>query len=133
MPLAQLIDPMHTTVCELTERWRISRELAQALVHIARNLPFGVQIISGHRTEEEQENLREEGRPAAPPGRSTHTSCPATGADLRLTIPPANQVKIELGRVARLAGLRWGGGSPIDPDTGIPSDWNHFDLGPRQP
>lgn len=131
--LPQLIDPLDTTACTLMERWLISRELAEALIHCARNLPFGVQIISGHRSEEEQEALRREGRPTAPPGRSTHTSCPATGADVMSTIPPANQVKIELGRVARLAGLRWGGGSPVDEDTGIPLDWNHLDLGPRAP
>jgi hypothetical protein len=132
--IPELIEPMaEGTVCHLVEKWRISRELAESLVYLARNLPFGLQIISGYRSEEEQEKLREEGRPTAPPGRSTHTSCPATGADLMPVAHPADQIKLEMGRVARLAGLRWGGGSPIHEKTGIPSDWNHFDLGPRAP
>lgn len=32
---------------------------------------------------------------------------------------------------ATLTGLRVGGGSAVDPGTGIPSDWNHVDTGAR--
>lgn len=132
MPLFQLIEPYQDgMVCSLVERWRVDRELASRLVHLARITPFGLQIISGFRTKEEQEALKAQGRPTAPDHLSTHRSCPATGADLLPTIAATNTEKAELGKNARLAGLRWGGGSPIDPNTGIPSDWNHFDLGPR--
>lgn len=44
---------------------------------------------------------------------------------------PVNQYKVELGVAAVENGLRWGGGSPRDPETGIPRDWNHVDTGPR--
>lgn len=40
------------------------------------------------------------------------------------------QSRVQFGLAANLAGLRWGGGSTVD-DTGVPSDWNHLDLGPR--
>lgn len=41
-----------------------------------------------------------------------------------------NSVKARLGAEATHVGFRWGGGSPVDPETGIPSDWNHLDGGP---
>lgn len=62
---------------------------------------------------------------------SNHTSCPATAIDVSIGFAPTNVLKATLGRVGILAGLRWGGGSPVDRQTGIPSDWNHFDIGPR--
>jgi len=96
-------------------------------------IPFPIQIISGYRTAEQQEQLKREGARTAPDELSTHRSCPATGADLWPEVTPTNPVKATLGTNARLVGLRWGGGSDVDPQTGIPSDWNHFDLGPRQP
>ncbi len=87
--------------------------------------------ISGFRTKAEQEALRARGRPAAPDELSTHRTCPATGADLRMNGLPTTPLKKAFGEAAILSGLRWGGGSSRDPDTGIPSDWNHVDLGPR--
>jgi len=90
-----------------------------------------VSIISGERTVREQDALRRSGRPTADNDKSTHLDCPATGSDLMPQIAVTNVVKARLGAEMVLAGLRWGGGSPVDPETGIPADWNHFDLGPR--
>lgn len=111
-------------------------ELAGRLQQMAADLTLGgddltVSIISGYRTPEQQEALRQAGRPAAHPDRSTHLACPATGADLRLSVTPTTAIKARFGQAAIRAGLRWGGGSPVD-DNGIPSDWNHVDLGPRR-
>lgn len=118
-------------VVALAEQWTISCELAVRLHLLAQRLPFGVSIISGYRTVEEQEELRRAGRPTAANELSTHLSCPATGADLKVDVAVTNVVKATLGRAAVEVGLRWGGGSSIDPQTGIPSDWNHVDLGRR--
>lgn len=128
-------------VCDFSQRWRISLDLALRLVVLSDRLPWGVQIISGHRTNREQDELRRQGRPTAPNSLSTHTACPASGADLQLVgITPTEFVKAQFGRAvmetnmygARNAPLlRWGGGGAYDPDTGIPDDWNHVDLGPR--
>lgn len=112
-------------------RWRISCELARRLLVMSARVPFGLYIISGWRSIEDQLRLARAGRPAADPDISTHTSCPATGADLETDIAVVPSVKAAFGRAAVEAGLRWGGGSPVDPETGIPSDWNHVDLGPR--
>lgn len=129
--IAQTIDPERLGMaCELSEKWRISHLLAERLVKLASHLPFQLQIISGWRSLEKQQELINEGK-GAPLDRSTHVTCPATGADVWPTVQVAGQIKMELGRQARLAGLRWGGGSAVDPETGIPSDWNHLDLGPR--
>ena len=92
-----------------------------------------IQVISGFRTDRKQRDLGRRGRPAAPINISTHTSCPATGMDLRIVGIPVRVEKHILGRIAVFNGLRWGGGSPINPETLLPSDWNHFDLGPRRP
>lgn len=123
-----------TDVCQLVEVATISEELAARLLELAKIFydgRVGLSIISGYRSPEHQLALRAEGRPAADPDLSTHCSCPATGADLWPDVAPTGDVKGELGRAAYLARLRWGGGSPVDPQTGIPSDWNHVDLGPR--
>lgn len=117
-------------VCDLSQRWMIDVSLAARLARLASLLPFPISIISGYRTPEAQRLLEKEGK-GAPVDVSTHTSCPATGADLWPGVEPNNQVKIVFGSQVRVAGMRWGGGSPVDPDTGIPSDWNHVDLGPR--
>jgi len=117
--------------CDVAMRWGISYELSERLSQGADRLEFPVAIISGLRTAAQQEALRRGGRPTAPPAVSTHLSCPASGADLMPQIAVTNVVKARLGTEMTLAGLRWGGGSSPDPDTGIPSDWNHFDLGPR--
>lgn len=119
--------------CGLSTRWRLAPDLAMRLVRMAARAPFPIQIISGYRSPEKQRALTQEGRPTAPVGRSTHTSCPSTGADVWPGIAVSRVVQAQLGEAGTIAGLRWGGGSPIAPDTGIPSDWNHFDLGPRRP
>jgi len=132
MPVPEKISPLTTPqgVCDLAGRWILSEELALRLVMMAGWLPFGIAIISGFRTREQQLQLKEEGRPAADPDVSTHCSCPATGADLRIDgIDPGAYEKAVFGEAAIKAGLRWGGGSPLV--DGIPSDWNHVDLGPR--
>lgn len=118
--------------CGLSKRWLLDPTLAQRLVQMAARAPFPVQIISGYRSPEKQRALAAEGRPAAPVDRSTHTSCPATGADVWPGIAVTRVVQAQLGEAAVVAGLRWGGGSPVSPTTGIPSDWNHVDMGPRR-
>lgn len=127
--IPQLIEPT-TDPCAIALTWKISLELAYALVNMASRLEFGIQIISGWRSRELQEQLIREGK-GAPVDVSTHTSCPATGADLLPTIAVTNVVKARFGEAATITGLRWGGGSAPDPETGIPEDWNHVDLGPR--
>lgn len=89
----------------------------------------GLRVISGFRTLEEQLELERQGRPAADPDKSTHLTCPATGADLELPLAPDDGLKWEFGTGVTFAGLRWGGGSRLE--RGIPLDWNHVDLGPR--
>jgi hypothetical protein len=126
-----MVDP-----CVLVSSWGISYELAVKVAAVLEQaeLELGrtARIISGFRTCEKQMELAAAGRPAVACGVSTHTSCPATGVDLSIGALPTNVMKATLGRIAVFHGLRWGGGSLIDPQTGIPSDWNHFDLGPRR-
>lgn len=122
--------------CEgLSSRWQIEPELATRLMRMDRFFRelagVGLQIISGYRTAEEQNTLDRDGRPAAPDHLSTHRECPATGADLQPETAATLALKGKFGAAARYAGLRWGGGSPPDRD-GLPSDWNHVDLGPRR-
>jgi len=125
--------PTDQAVCQLAARWRIAPALAYKLASMQERIPgVRLQIISGFRTRDEQVALGRAGRPTADPDVSTHTSCPATGADLRFSdLSPGNVEKAMFGEAATASGLRWGGGSPVDPATGIPSDWNHVDLGPR--
>lgn len=138
--LAQRLHPdaTHDAICATSARWGIRPELVQLLVRMAGALEFGVSITSGARTRAEQVALEEAGRPAAPFALSTHANededgCGrlATGVDLSTLVAPVPAVQARLGAEATLVGLRWGGGSPVDPSTGIPSDWNHLDLGPR--
>ena len=121
--------------CAWLDRWQITSSLGLKLMEVDANLPFRVQIISGHRTDKEQIALGRAGRPAAPVDRSTHTECPATGADLWPEVAPVVSVKALFGSAVVRAGLRWGGGSPVgsleSDEPGIPSDWNHVDEGPR--
>lgn len=128
--IPQRIDRL-TDPCDIVRRWKVEPEVAIKATRMAGFLPFGVSIISGYRSPARQEELIAEGRPAAPVGLSNHTRCPATALDFRVDIAVTDIVKAEFGRVATFVGFRWGGGSPVDPDTGIPSDWNHVDLGPR--
>lgn len=131
------ISPLWTgaKLCAFADRWRISFDLASRLVVLSGRLPWRLGILSGYRTDEEQrrELERKQGRNVAPVNRSTHTTCPATGADLFFVdMSPVDMTRARFGRAVIESGLRWGGGSRIDPATGIPSDWNHVDLGPRQ-
>jgi len=135
--VAVIADPIpvpasQNQICELATKWLIDPVLASKLVAMAQLVPFGLSIISGWRSVERQLELAKEGRPAAPPELSTHCSCPATGADLRINgLEPGPYEKTLFGEAAVKVGLRWGGGSPLD--RGIPTDWNHVDLGPRRP
>jgi len=131
MHLMETISP-ETDPCGLADRWMISQILARAIVSMTSLLPFKLRLMSGHRTEAHQDELRRQGRPTAAPGVSTHTSCPSTGADITSAIAATKDVKQLFGAAALQVGLRWGGGSPVDPDTLIPSDWQHVDLGPRR-
>lgn len=158
MPIPEPI--VGTVFCDLAARWIVDQDVmfrmqaavtfmnterAYASILRTKGIPISfddgvpVMIISGHRTVARQEELRAAGRPTAPPGRSTHTSCPATGIDLRIPghMDPTNSdtdrvLWADLGRAAERLGLRWGGGSPRD-RFGLPSDFNHFDKGPRAP
>lgn len=121
--------------CELANRWRVRPDVMELVWKSAEQLEFEtgrtVWIISGFRTAAEQRALEKAGRPAAPDQISTHRSCPATGVDVWLGPLPSNLLKVTWGRITTFNGLRWGGGSPIDPETGIPEDWNHVDRGQR--
>lgn len=121
---------------ELCSVWGLSVTLSVrlwcALAQAEAETGLSWDIISGHRSCEEQEELARQGRPAAPCHLSTHVSFPATGADVRVSSIATRSLKATWGRIVVENGMRWGGGSPVDPETGIPSDWNHVDLGPRQ-
>lgn len=124
-----------STCEELAVSWQIHPHLAARLLYmdaVFRQLVgTGLRIISGWRSMVDQERLEREGRPAARDDLSTHRSCPATGADLDVPVATVDvETKLTFGHAARAAGLRWGGGSPVN-SYGIPSDWNHVDLGPR--
>lgn len=125
----------YTDVCALASKWGISPELASRIVWMSGRIAGGLTIYSGARTEAQQNQLRSEGRPTAANNLSTHLACPATGADVRMSIGGANYIpeeKWQFGTAARIAGLRWGGSDdPTRDARGIPSDWNHLDLGRR--
>jgi len=120
--------------CAIADEWKLDRNFAQKVAHVMDDLEneLGrtVRIVSGFRTPAEQDALRREGRPTAPTNVSNHTICPSRAVDLNIGFLPTRSMKAILGRIAVMNGLRWGGGSPVD-DGGIPSDWNHLDLGPR--
>lgn len=135
MPLAERIAPdaRQRQICEFASRWLITQDLANKIYQMANRLPFGLIMISGFRTKEQQEELREEGRPVAPDEFSTHRTCPATGADLWPDAEPTDLVKATFIKAGTEVGLRVGGGSPVRRvlDVELPEDWNHVDLGPR--
>ena len=159
MPLPRAITE-ESDPCDLSREWltdvRVTVLLIVLMAALKRHPAFqgiywGLKIISGYRTLAEQEELRQQGRPTADPDKSTHLSCPATGVDLRLEdhMDPENDLGdralwIAIGETARSVGLRWGGGSApaawwgsgpnvvVNPNQQpFPSDFNHFDLGPR--
>ena len=121
--------------CDLIATWGVDPRLADivagAAAEISNSTGRTLRIISGFRTDETQRQLIADGRGAAPVGLSNHTVCPSRAVDVSIGAAPTNVQKALLGSIMVFAGLRWGGGSPVDPKTGIPSDWNHFDLGPR--
>lgn len=125
---------MTPDACWIAQEWIIHPELASRLAAMIlifeHNTGRELAVISGYRTPAAQQRLEDQGRPTAPVELSTHTICPARGADLRMEGFAAPVLKQKFGEAAILAGLRWGGGSSID-SGGIPSDWNHVDLGPR--
>lgn len=136
MPLPYTIPDHGLDVCtpqEVMQRppWLLDERLSTALLRMAQepDLPFRIMLISGYRSCEHQAQVgtlpccASSERPC-----STHTTCPATGADLWPSVAVTNAVKAHFGRAAVYAGLRWGGGSPHDSD-GFPVDWNHVDLG----
>jgi len=124
-------------LCDLVQRWLVEPETMSKVILAAQDYKaataLDVFIISGHRTKEEQTRLGRQGRPTAPDELSTHRSCLATGVDIDLGFLVQGPLKVAWGTAAVGRGLRWGGGSPIDPTTGIPSDWPHVDVGPRDP
>jgi uncharacterized protein YcbK (DUF882 family) len=121
--------------CDVAERWGVSIDTVKRVAFSAQDyaLETGgrVWIISGARTDAEQNALRRNGRPVAPNDRSTHLSCPATGMDVNLGIGPSRFQIVTWGRIAMVNGLRWGGGGRVD-EAGIPLDWQHVDRGPRR-
>ena len=121
--------------CALAARWLISEDLARRMIRAAQVMWFNtrmpVSIISGFRSAAQQRQLEDAGRPAAPEGLSTHRTCPATGADIRILAWSPNDVRASWMLFATNEGLRVGGGGPIDEGTLLPVDWNHVDLGPR--
>lgn len=125
--------PLPTTVaqiCPFASVWGISIELATKLACMQMSFPVGLVIFSGARTEAEQDALRDAGNLTADNDRSTHLARPATGADVRPNIAMDDVVAHAFGLAAVNAGMRWGGGSPMN-ERGIPSDRFHLDLGRR--
>lgn len=122
-------------LCDLVGRWNVDWRVLEKVILAAADFEFqtgrDVFIISGFRTQAEQIRLGKAGRPTAPDELSTHRSCIATGVDVDLGFVISDLMKVLWGTAVVFRGLRWGGGSPIDPLTGIPSDWNHVDGGPR--
>jgi len=124
------------SVAELQAVWKLDCRLATRIHAVFRDwlLQTGIpiEVLSGFRTDAEQIFLARAGRPAASVQVSTHTVCPATGTDVRISGIVTVDMKARFGTIAIQNGLRWGGGGPVDPITGIPLDWNHVDLGPRR-
>jgi len=127
--------------CDLAARWGVSettmRRVAQAADIYSQRTGRFVKIVSGARTEAEQNKLRRSGRPAADNDKSTHLSCPATGIDVSLGFAPSRFEIVSWGEIAMTQGLRWGGGGPVTEPApgfpaGIPVDWQHVDRGPRR-
>lgn len=120
----------------LSQTWGVECELMDRVVlvldRVERELGRTPRVISGYRSRAEQDRLRRQGRPAAPDELSTHRVFPSRGVDISLGALPTADMIATFGRIVVLQGLRWGGGSPVD-DRGIPSDWQHVDLGPRPP
>ncbi len=129
-------------LCDIASAWGLDPDLVARIVKARGALPFDLWIFSGKRSRAEQNALTEQGRPTADFDRSTHADvdargCPrlATGADVQ-PVSPGVRVSRAMTHLFGLEmfrqGLRWGGGSPVDPVTGLPSDKWHVDLGARK-
>lgn len=121
--------------CALAQKWGVSIEVLVrvilAAIKFRGRLGRTVYIISGHRSAREQQTLRDQGRPAAADQLSNHRTFPATAIDVAFSGAPLSDSEKRIwGELVQEAGLRWGGGSPVV--AGIPSDWQHVDLGPRR-
>lgn len=132
------IDPMILDVARHIERqWGLDCLLADltavVMAETERAIGRTPRVISGYRSRAAQEALRRKGRPTAPDDLSNHRVWPARGVDVSLGALPDRPSRWTFGISAMEWGLRWGGGSKIDPETGMPSDWQHLDLGPRPP
>jgi len=142
----QLLDT--EAICAFAADWAIHEALAFRLSAGAEFLSRSglyLNMQSGYRSPTRQEELGRDAGPGdtvAPVDLSTHTTCPAVGADIgvdgftKRTAPKV--IRWQVGSALRLQGLRWGGGGPEEdweiPEMGtvrIPVDWNHFDLGSR--
>jgi uncharacterized protein YcbK (DUF882 family) len=131
--------PLQSQCAAIADHWLIDPRLAERIAFVMdewyEETRIGIEIISGYRTEEEQMALIRKGRPAADPKLSTHTSCPATGVDIRINGFMTRLLKARFLRIARMNGLRVGGNDYCTPETcddlNIPNDWNHVDLGRR--
>ena len=134
IPTRLRADADAAAICNLAVQWRIDARLAYGLHDMARLLPFPISIISGYRTAEEQSALlRDPSKTAAADHLSTHRSCPATGADIRVQgTQLTDEVKRQVGRAAQMVGLRWGGGARRENGIPVGNEWAHVDLGPRQ-
>ena len=130
-----LTDVTDRDVCTVAERWKVSPDTISRVVAAAQGFRTetgrDVWIISGWRSAVQQRGLSRKGRPTARDDLSTHRSCPATGVDISLGPLPSGFLKAKWGRLTLIHGLRWGGGGRVDPDSGIPIDWQHVDMGPR--
>ena len=107
------------------------RRVASSVAIYSLRTGRAVRIISGMRTEDEQNALRRTGRPTADNNKSTHLSCPATGIDISLGFAPSRFEIVTWGEIAMTQGLRWGGGGKVN-EVGVPLDWQHVDRGPRR-
>jgi len=120
--------------CVLSQTWGVDQNVMDRLFKAAELFTnftrHPVQIISGYRTYIEQSRLGLSGRPAARDDLSTHRTCPSTGVDISLGPAPPRELKLFWGQMVEVNGLRWGGGTQKD-SLGIPSDWQHVDVGPR--
>ena len=121
--------------CNIANRWKVSLDTIRRVLAAAHDFQQetgrSVSIISGWRSAAQQRGLSRQGRPTAADNLSTHRSCPATGVDISLGILPSGFLKARWGHFTLVNGLRWGGGGRVA-EGGIPLDWQHVDLGPRQ-
>jgi len=122
---------------EFAEHWQLRDDAACAALSLgglvqSSHRGLEIWIISGGRTCSRQREFGRQGRPVAACNLSTHVlnGRLATGFDIAYG-PDTLEMKGLVGNLSRCLGIRWGGGSETDPSTQMPTDVNHFDLGPR--